>query len=168
MSNCEEWKISLHIIRVCNTWNTYVIYILFVASGRCGYVGRTGLGVVLHLFLCVSDMLCMSSMVWYWGLLSLMCCSGIRCLWWWWLYINSCSKGSSIVGFVTCFKTFIVSVSDPYSCRLLRKWSAWADCGSVSLLVPVLSVGCRVSQDNLIQLWRALLAEYFKTLYKSY
>jgi hypothetical protein len=34
--------------------------------------------------------------------------------------MNNCSKGSKIVGLVTCYNSFIVTVSDPYSCRLLR------------------------------------------------
>jgi hypothetical protein len=72
--------IITHIIMECNTWNTYVIHVMFVDSGRYGIVGRTGLGAVLLSFLWVSDVWYRSSMVWYSGLMSLMCCSGIRCL----------------------------------------------------------------------------------------
>jgi hypothetical protein len=57
-----------------------MIHVLFVASGRYGVVGRTGLGAVLHSFLWVSDVSYISRMVWYRELMSLMCCSGIRCL----------------------------------------------------------------------------------------
>jgi hypothetical protein len=60
-------NIITQFIRECNTWNTYVIHVLFDASGRYSVVGRTGLGAVLSLFLLVSDVLYTSRMVWYRG-----------------------------------------------------------------------------------------------------
>ena len=109
-------------------------------SSRYKVVGRTALGVVLILLLCVSDMPYTSRMVWYRGLTSCMCRSGIRCLWRWWLCINNCLEGSNIVGLEICFKSFTVSVSVPYSWLLLRIWSAEVDCGSLCFMYWVRSL----------------------------
>jgi hypothetical protein len=62
--------IITQFIRECNTWNTYLIHILFDASGSYGVVGKTGLGVVLSSFLWVNDVSYTSRMVWYRGLMS--------------------------------------------------------------------------------------------------